>query len=277
MKKLTILLVMSLITIMTNGCSKEAYAHFVLVKGGTFKNIKSNYYNSTQQIKDFYMGAYEVTQKEWQEVMGNNPSQFVGDDLPVETVSWYDCIEYCNKRSMKEGLTPYYNIEKNIIDPHNICTYDAQKWTVSINQDADGYRLPTEIEWEYAASGGQKSKDTLYSGSDNVDDVAWYWRNAGDEYLKGQWDWISIENNHNITQKLGQKNANELGIYDMSGNVREWCWDWYQDEVFESGFYRVWRGGGLIGDGSCCQITYRGKFEPNGIGYDQGFRICRNA
>ncbi|ABX42472.1 formylglycine-generating enzyme family protein [Lachnoclostridium phytofermentans] len=275
MRKLSYILFIFLITLLS-ACSKNSSDGLILIKGGTFENTNSNHYDKQETIPDFYIGKYEITQKEWTEVMGSNPSNFKGDNLPVETVSWYDCIEYCNKRSLKEGLEPYYNIDKNTIDPNNMSEYDSVKWIVTINDGANGYRLPTEAEWEYAASGGSKSKNYKYSGNNEVDKVGWFWRNAGNTYLTGDWTWAIVEYNKNSTKTIGEKNANELGLYDMSGNVREWCFDWYEDAEQSSGFYRVWKGGGWMGDSKCCEISYRGKFEANGFGADHGFRVCRN-
>ena len=151
---------------------------------------------------DFFIGKYEVTQALWQTVMGNNPSDFKGDNLPVEQVSWDDCQEFISKLNRITGKT---------------------------------FRLPTEAEWEYAARGGNKSRGYQYSGSNNPSDVAWYYDNSGDK-----------------THAVGTKQPNELGIYDMNGNVNEWCQDWYgayssSSQVnptgANSGFYRVDRGG----------------------------------
>jgi formylglycine-generating enzyme required for sulfatase activity len=261
--------------IVTAGACSRVPDHFVLVKGGNFVNTKSNLYQKGLTISDFYISKYEVTQQEWVEVMDTNPSELIGDNLPVEMVSWYDCIEYCNRRSQKEGLEPYYKIDKVQKDPNNLNDSDVIKWTVTMMKGANGYRLPTEAEWEYAAGGGQDSKSYTYSGSDDADEVAWYWRNSGDEYLTGEWFWQTIEENNNRTQVIGTKKPNELGLYDMSGNVREWCWDWYTDVVDSaSGAVRVWRGGGWLGDAKACEATYRGNYEAYSKGYDQGFRIC---
>jgi formylglycine-generating enzyme required for sulfatase activity len=267
--------------------------NLVVVPGGTFLNIKSNYYGKTAtpalpylgknvSVKTFAIGKYEVTQKEWMEVMGSNPSKYKGDNYPVDTVTWYDAVEYCNKRSLKEGLQPYYNIDKGQKDPHNKTQLDDIKWTVIIVPGANGYRLPTEAEWEYAADGGQSSKNYTYSGSDEVDKVAWYFKNSGDTELNGLWSWPSIEHNHNRTKAPGGKAPNELGLYDMSGNVREWCWNWYEDTASngngpeEGSAGRVWRGGGWLGGDFCCASSFRAGFEANGKGADQGFRVCRN-
>jgi formylglycine-generating enzyme required for sulfatase activity len=266
----------------------------VWIEGGIFRNTRSNYHaksmtnnpyiGKTIAVSGFYIGRCEVTQQEWREVMGSNPSKFKGDTLPVETVCWYDCIEYCNRRSEKEGLTPCYTIDKVNRDPANQTAIDDMKWTVTINAGADGYRLPTEIEWEYAASGGQQSRNYTYSGSDEIGQIAWFWQNAGDKKLTGQWHWPTIERNHTRTQPVGGKAPNELGLYDMSGNVREWCWDWYGElEPTETGAARnshdsgrVWRGGGWLGADFCCASSFRAGYEANGRGPDQGFRVCRN-
>ncbi|GIO59517.1 formylglycine-generating enzyme family protein [Paenibacillus cineris] len=264
---------------LASACSQEETGKqedMVYVKGGTFKSNGSNYTETSMTLSDFYIGKYEVTQAEWANVMGSNPSAFKGDQLPVEMVSWYDAVEYCNKRSIQEGLKPFYNIDKDHKDPNNINENDQIKWTVTVNQGANGYRLPTEAEWEYAASGGLEGKGFKYSGSNKAEDVAWYWRNAGDKYLSGNWNWPVIESNHNRTKPVGTRKSNELGLYDMSGNVREWCWDWYGDgTVRQGGSFRVVKGGGWIGDISNTEVSFRGKFDPNGFGPDQGFRVVR--
>jgi len=273
MRKLLILLLTATVVVVSS-CSQKVPDTLVLVKGGTFMNTKSKYYGKGVIIPDFYIGKYEVTQKEWIAVMGNNPSKFKGNNLPVETVSWYDCAEYCNKRSLKEGLKLYYNIDKKK-DPNNTNAIDTIKWTVTTNEEANGYRLPTTVEWEYAAGGGQLSKSYTYSGSNNVDEVAWYWKNSGDKYITGYWKWPVLEKNNNKTKVVGSKKPNELGLYDMSGNVREWCWDWHEPTGADDLQGRIWKGGGWIGADFCCASSFQANYEASGKAPDQGFRVCR--
>jgi formylglycine-generating enzyme len=273
-KKLLAFLITILI-IVVSSCREMGADNLILVKGGTFINKRSNLYGRHASIPDFYIGKYEVTQKEWIEVMENNPSRFKGDDLPVEMVSWYDCIEYCNKRSMKEGLQPCYHIDKNNRDSLNKTDIDTIKWTVTVDHRSNGYRLPTEAEWEYACGGGQLSKSYLFSGSNDINQVAWYFRNSGDSLLTGLWNYTNIENNHCKSRPPGSLQSNEIGIYDMSGNVREWCEDWYEDFQISKGLLRVQRGGGWMGIEQTTQSSSRGNFEASGIGPDQGFRVCR--
>ena len=277
MKKSLLLVLFLIFFIQNSGCSSKSPEELVFVQGGNFVNSHSSFYGETTEIEDFYIGKQEVTQKEWSAVMGHNPSEFKGDNLPVETVSWYEAIEYCNKRSDKEGKKQYYNINKEQIDPNNTNEFDDVKWIVTINQDADGYRLPTEAEWEYAAGGGQQSKNYLYSGSGIAEEIGWYWRNSGKDLLSGDWSWPAISANNSSTKAVGSCKPNELGLYDMSGNVREWCFDWYGEGDANSSSSRVTKGGGWIGDVSCLEPSFRGKFEANGKGSDQGLRICRNA
>lgn len=283
MRRLSLCFVAALLTA-TGVRAAEISDGLIWVEGGAFKHTKSNFHGKGVVLPGFYLGRCEVTQKEWTEVMGANPSTFKGDALPVETVSWYDCIEYCNRRSAREGLQPCYAIEKSTPDPNNGNPDDDRKWTVTFRAGANGYRLPTEAEWEYAAGGGQRSKNSAYSGGDDIGRVAWFWQNAGDQPLAGLWNWPAVERNRNRTKPVGTKEPNELGLHDLSGNVREWCWDWFGPlENLQTvprgnvrGEARVWKGGGWIGGDFCCEPSFRAGFEPHGTGSDQGFRVCRN-
>ncbi|MDD4157342.1 MAG: formylglycine-generating enzyme family protein, partial [Candidatus Cloacimonetes bacterium] len=230
----------------------------VYVEGGTFQ-MGSNSGDSDEKpvhsvtVSSFYIGKYEVTQKQWTEVMGSNPADFKGDNRPVESISWYQAVEFCNKLSQKEGLTPAY-------------TFNGRN--VTCNWNANGYRLPTEAEWEFAARGGNKSKGFTYAGSNSIDEVAWYYSNSGK------------------TQPVGTKKANELGIYDMSGNVWEWCWDWkasYSSGAKtnpsgpDSGSSRVLRGGCWGNYARICHSAYRSDYYPDLSNYSYGFRLLRSS
>ena len=239
--------------------SSSAPEGFVRVDGGTFmmgSHIKEPGYSGDESpqhevtVSGFYMGKCHVTQKEYQEVMGINPSRFKGDDLPVEQVSWEDAIEYCNKRSLKEGLTPAYR---------------GSIYNVTCDWSANGYRLPTEAEWEFAAKGGIKDYlTTSFSGSNNADAVAWYKANSG-----------------NSPHPVGTKMPNSLGIYDMSGNQWELCWDWVEKYSPEaqtdprgppSGIFHVVRGGSWESEPRLLRAAFRpgsgspGPYSLNGYG-----------
>lgn len=201
----------------------------VYVEGGTFQmgvsaesdadayEREAPEHNVT--VSSFYIGVYEVTQEQWQAVMGDNPSQYTGENMPVDNVTWEAASEFCEKLSALTG--------KN-------------------------YVLPTEAQWEFAAKGGNLSEGYKYSGSDNVKDVAWYWDNASFK-----------------THSVGGRLPNELGIYDMSGNVYEWCSDWYAEYTSddavdpagpETGEQKCCRGGAWASNAAGVRNTYRGSY-----------------
>jgi formylglycine-generating enzyme required for sulfatase activity len=216
---------------------------FVLVQPGTFQMGSDGIPADEKPIhlvtisKPFYVGKYEVTQKQWRDVMGTNPSRYKGDNRPVGNVSWNEAQDFIRKLNVKEGTTKY--------------------------------RLPTEAEWEFAARGGAQSKGHKYAGSSDVADVAVYHGNSGYE-----------------SKPVGSKRPNELGIYDMSGNVWEWCSDLYgaygssperDPKGPSSGTLRVKRGGSFyLGIVNSCRVTFRSNGSPNNDSDDFGFRCVQD-
>ena len=200
--------------------------------------------------KNYEIGKYQVTQAVWESVMGNNPSRSKGRSRPVEMVTWFDCVEFCNKLSDKEGLEKAYTINGEEVE----CDFKAS-----------GYRLPTEWEWWFAA---KANDDFEYSGSDNPDEVAW-----------------TDENSNGESHGVGQKKANGFGLYDMAGNVWEWCWDWFEGDSEDiptedstgpsTGSVRVLRGGGWGTGARRARISHRNLSVPYGRHLCVGFRFSR--
>lgn len=204
-------------------------------------------------IPNFYISKYEITQKEWMMVNGTNPSHSVDNRRPVDNVSFFDAVEFCNAKSELDGLIPCYNFKDSLI----ICDFRA-----------NGYRLPTEAEWEYAAKAGIKDNSVLYSGGNDPDLVAWF-----------------ADNSSGYSHPVGLKIPNSLGLYDMSGNVMEWCWNYYQPYANSSaqqfsgpahGDQRVLRGGSFQSSAVDIRCTKRFHLPPWSKGSDIGFRVVRS-
>jgi formylglycine-generating enzyme required for sulfatase activity len=269
--------------------------NFVRIQGGTFfmgspSNEPQRYSVEGPQhqvtVNSFYMSRYEVTQREWYEVMGTTawrnfgPIKGEGDNYPVYYVSWYDAIEYCNRRSEREGLTPAYTIDRNRSDQNNLVVIDRSvndtvRWLITWNRNANGYRLPTEAEWEYACRAGTVTP--FNTGNNITTSLANYAGNYP----------------YNMTTAVGSFAPNPWGLYDMHGNVFEWCWDWYGDyssgaqtnpQGAVSGSYRVMRGGSWLRPEQNIRSAYRhGDFPDAKMLYtpddyaSYGFRLVRNA
>jgi formylglycine-generating enzyme required for sulfatase activity len=217
-----------------------------------------------------YVAATEVTQAQWQATMGWEDSYFDGPNRPVEQTTWFDAVSYCNLRSAAEGLTPVYTITGAAYEESHI-TSAGVTW----NPNANGYRLLTEAEWEYACRAGSTGAycngdiSQCDCGSEpNLDAVGWYCGNSGDQ-----------------THDVGTKSPNAWGLYDMHGNVWEWCWDWYEDyggSVTDpagpaSGSARVGRGGSWGSGAQYCRSAGRDYGNPGFRSDNLGLRLARTA
>jgi len=196
---------------------------------------------------------------------------------PVMNVNWYDAVEYCNWLSVEAGFDPCYAIDKNREDPNNINPSDDMKWTVRCDFNKNGYRLPTEAEWEYAATGGVESKGHIYAGTSDMDSL----------HLYGNYEPFSGDDKdgYKYTSPVRSYRPNELGLYDMGGNVWEWCWDWHSifspTEPIENpvgakgGTYRGLRGGSWNFNAEYLEVSDRNRLYPDSRSRVSGFRLAR--
>lgn len=230
----------------------------------SFVSVEGDVYNiplsdMTVKISNLSVGNYLVTQNDWKKVMGYDPSTFNGHNLPVENVSWIEALEFCNKVSEKYGLTPVYKLENgNLVGivekDKNVISADSNDFSKT-----EGFRLPTVSEWEWFARGGKKSKltgnfNSRYSGGNDVLECSW-----------------GIKNSSKSTKEVGLKKSNDLGIYDLSGNVWEWCFDSYSSNDDT----KFLKGGSWFVDSKFLEITscfYAGSSDKNST---IGLRICR--
>ena len=271
---------------------------------GTFRNHPNPEFPvHPVTLRDFFIGKYEVTQGQYSDIVGKRPSNITlnsedeGNEegwrnLPVENVSWYDTLVFCNKLSIKEKLKPVYRIngKENPDDWAAIPTSRKDEWDrVEMIMDANGYRLPTEAEWEYAARGGVESKGYNYAGGNSFRDTRTSLMSIGTV------GWAALDDRDKgvfKTHEVGKKEPNELGLYDMSGNVMEWCWDWleiYSPLPYDNpvgpplssrpsdaqGQTRVIRGGAFSTHLDYSHVAYRHNNQPYYRGVNLGFRVAR--
>lgn len=274
-KKLIFLLIVATMLFLIScedNSTKSTHANIdsklVFVPGGTFTMGRTTGEGNPRELpthqvtlNSFYISKHQVTQAEYLAVMGANPEQpynnGVGDNHPVYHVSWYDAVEYCNAKSAQDGLSKCYS-------------YNGTNWKCNFN--ANGYRLPTESEWEYAARGATNVPDYLYSGSDDLENVAWYDATFDDP-----------------THPVGWKAPNGLGLFDMSGNVWEWCYDLYSDYsegaetnpigplfLIGENYGRVKRGGAASRFTTWYRVVARSYQKSSSESSSTGFRIARS-
>jgi formylglycine-generating enzyme required for sulfatase activity len=228
---------------------------FAYVAGGTLPSASEL---SGQSVSAFYIAKTETTWGKWQSVRTyaaangydiGSAGAGSGTDYPVTNVSWYQVVKWCNARSEQEGLTPAYKVNGSV--------YKTGESAPTVDAMANGYRLPTEAQWEFAARGGVNTQNYEYSGSNDIDAVAWYNQNSG-----------------NVTHAVATKQANELGLSDMSGNVWEWCESWYPGY---EGAARVLRGGGWSVNAYYCRVAGRNFCDPSYTDGSIGFRVARSS
>ena len=330
MKKSLSIAFLIFVSVFVISCNrKKVHDQLVVVDGGQFVMgddkiaLPWGYYSHAEHVvtlSSFLVAPYEVTQHEFEEIMGYNPSFYQGSSKnrqvasseeqvlrPVDKVNWYEAIVFCNKLSVENGLKPAYLKEINIEDYENldkildnegkkalangepVWSRDVNLWgkipankgfedwdSISWDKKANGYRLLTEAEWEYVAKGGNLSKNYTSSGF-----------NFSDSDVK-KYCW-SKKNSNKVTHQVGILSPNELGVFDMAGNLQEWCWDWFDEKYYytpeandknpsgpESGEDRCVRGSCWDDEDEDLAVIIRGSSSPYITGRRTGFRICRN-
>ena len=254
--------------------TESKFENMVFVQGGKYQ---PSFADEEKEVFDIEVCKYPITQKMWTEVMENNPSEFKGDNKPVECVTWWQALDYCNKLSEKYGLEPVYDLSKSAQGILMIKELGGETVypDVANFKNTEGFRLPTEVEWEWFARGGQNAIeqgtfDYTYSGSNNINEVAWYKGNSG-----------------NQTQDVGLKKPNQLGLYDCSGNVWEWCYDTiegiengklYIYKAFDSSnIYRRLKGGSWYNNAEICTVLNRSYVQATLADDNVGFRLVRTV
>ena len=259
----------------------EAPQGFVRITGGSFSmgSPESEAWRSedearhTVHVSDFYISQYELTQKEYNAVMGSNPSSFTGDNLPVENMTWLEAVAYCNARSKQDGLQPVYSVNKK---------------NVTWNRAANGYRLPTEAEWEYACRAGTETPfntETSISAQE-ANYYGHYPYMIEDNYFSQRNLDTRPGEDRQTTIRVGSFSPNAYGLYDMHGNVGEWVWDYYgpyetgeqsNPTGAQSGTLKVYRGGGWNDFAKNMRSSYRATLEPDKGSFNLGIRLVLNA
>jgi formylglycine-generating enzyme required for sulfatase activity len=252
---------------------------FILIKGGTFTmgspvSEPERGTDETQHrvtVDDYYIAKSSVAQREYDQLMSGNTSEFSGGNLPVENVTWFDAIRYCNARSTLEELTPAYTISGSGNEVSSVI------W----NREANGYRLPTEAEWEYACRAGTTSP--FNTGRTINDEQANFYNHYG---YNNDSSGRRVGGYRGRTTPINNYRANSWGLFDMHGNVADWCWDWYgaYNTAAQTnptgpaiGTLRVNRGGGWNDFPKHIRSAYRAATPPVNSSFNLGFRLARNA
>ncbi len=252
---------------------ESKFENMIFVQGGKHQ---PSFANEEKEVFDIEVCKYPTTQKMWTEVMENNPSEFKGDNKPIESITWWEALEFCNKLSEKYGLEPVYDLSKSREGILMIKELGGQKVypDVANFKNTEGFRLPTEVEWEWFARGGQIAIEQgtfnyTYSGSNNIDEVAWYIENSGETY------------------NVGLKKPNQLGLYDCTGNVWEWCYDTTENiEEGKNYIYKAFdasnksrrlKGGSWNDISKFCAVLNREINQATDAFYAIGFRIVRTV